>query len=137
HPALRDLSPAAPDVGDAAPELRAGRRVPQRGERLSGVVGGALLRRGAGGARFPSVPWAVEPVSIAGLESPALQPLAQRRGARLCLDRDAGEHLLPGGGAERPGGAAMSLDSKIPSGPLAGKWLAHRNHLRLVNPSNK
>jgi succinate dehydrogenase / fumarate reductase flavoprotein subunit len=31
----------------------------------------------------------------------------------------------------------MSLDSKIPSGPLAGKWLAHRNHLRLVNPSNK
>jgi succinate dehydrogenase / fumarate reductase flavoprotein subunit len=31
----------------------------------------------------------------------------------------------------------MNLDSKIPSGPLGGKWLAHRNHLRLVNPSNK
>jgi succinate dehydrogenase / fumarate reductase, flavoprotein subunit len=31
----------------------------------------------------------------------------------------------------------MKLDSKIPSGPLGGKWLAHRNHLRLVNPSNK
>jgi succinate dehydrogenase / fumarate reductase flavoprotein subunit len=31
----------------------------------------------------------------------------------------------------------MNLDSKVPSGPLAAKWLAHRNHLRLVNPSNK
>src|SRR6202158_2370704 len=32
---------------------------------------------------------------------------------------------------------AMKLDSKVPGGPLAAKWLEHRNHLRLVNPSNK
>src|SRR6202166_4220179 len=31
----------------------------------------------------------------------------------------------------------MKLDSKVPGGPLAAKWLEHRNHLRLVNPSNK
>jgi succinate dehydrogenase / fumarate reductase, flavoprotein subunit len=31
----------------------------------------------------------------------------------------------------------MQLDGKAPAGSLASKWLAHRNHLRLVNPSNK
>jgi succinate dehydrogenase / fumarate reductase flavoprotein subunit len=31
----------------------------------------------------------------------------------------------------------MKLDGKAPSGALTSKWLAHRNHLRLVNPSNK
>ncbi|HEV3076062.1 MAG TPA: fumarate reductase/succinate dehydrogenase flavoprotein subunit, partial [Thermoanaerobaculia bacterium] len=31
----------------------------------------------------------------------------------------------------------MKLDSKVPGGPLAAKWLEHGNHLRLVNPSNK
>jgi succinate dehydrogenase / fumarate reductase, flavoprotein subunit len=31
----------------------------------------------------------------------------------------------------------MNLDSKAPSGALAAQWLEHRNHLRLVNPSNK
>jgi len=33
--------------------------------------------------------------------------------------------------------APMKLDSKVPGGPLAAKWLEHGNHLRLVNPSNK
>jgi succinate dehydrogenase / fumarate reductase flavoprotein subunit len=31
----------------------------------------------------------------------------------------------------------MTLDGKVPSGPLDAKWLSHRNHLRLVNPSNR
>ncbi|HEY0782806.1 MAG TPA: FAD-binding protein, partial [Thermoanaerobaculia bacterium] len=31
----------------------------------------------------------------------------------------------------------MTLDSKVPAGPLATKWLEHRNHMRLVNPANK
>src|SRR5436305_6800921 len=29
------------------------------------------------------------------------------------------------------------LDSKIPPGPLEQKWQGHRDHLKLVNPSNK
>jgi succinate dehydrogenase / fumarate reductase flavoprotein subunit len=31
----------------------------------------------------------------------------------------------------------MRLDSKIPEGPLAEKWDAHKFHLKLVNPANK
>lgn len=31
----------------------------------------------------------------------------------------------------------MSLDSKVPEGPLAGKWTKHKFNLKLVNPSNK
>src|SRR5436305_12308929 len=31
----------------------------------------------------------------------------------------------------------MSLDSKIPSGPLAAKWDKHKFDLKLVNPANK
>ncbi|VAW19625.1 Succinate dehydrogenase flavoprotein subunit, partial [hydrothermal vent metagenome] len=31
----------------------------------------------------------------------------------------------------------MSLDAKIPDGPIADKWTNHKMHLRLVNPSNK
>ena len=31
----------------------------------------------------------------------------------------------------------MSLDSKVPSGPLKEKWEKHRFHLKLVNPANK
>jgi succinate dehydrogenase / fumarate reductase, flavoprotein subunit len=31
----------------------------------------------------------------------------------------------------------QQLDSKIPAGPLADKWLNHKNSLRLVNPANK
>ena len=30
-----------------------------------------------------------------------------------------------------------SLDSKIPSGPLANKWSAHKDHARLVSPNNR
>ena len=30
-----------------------------------------------------------------------------------------------------------TLDSKIPSGPLADKWTKHKNEIDLVNPSNK
>ncbi len=29
------------------------------------------------------------------------------------------------------------LDPKIPPGPLAEKWVSHRDHMRLVNPNNK
>ena len=30
-----------------------------------------------------------------------------------------------------------TLDSKIPSGPLADKWTKHKNEINLVNPANK
>ena len=31
----------------------------------------------------------------------------------------------------------MSLDAKIPQGPLAEKWSKHKFNLKLVNPANK
>jgi len=31
----------------------------------------------------------------------------------------------------------MSLDSKIPEGPLSEKWTKYKNNIRLVNPANK
>jgi succinate dehydrogenase / fumarate reductase flavoprotein subunit len=31
----------------------------------------------------------------------------------------------------------MKIESRIPGGPLPGKWQDHRNHLKLVNPNNK
>src|SRR6476661_3755582 len=31
----------------------------------------------------------------------------------------------------------MTLDSKVPSGPLEQKWDEHKGHLKLVNPNNK
>ena len=30
-----------------------------------------------------------------------------------------------------------TLDSKIPSGPLADKWRNHKANIKLVNPANK
>ena len=30
-----------------------------------------------------------------------------------------------------------TLDSKVPSGPLAGKWQKHKTEIKLVNPANK
>ena len=31
----------------------------------------------------------------------------------------------------------MSLDSKIPTGPLADKWTSHKVDSKLINPANK
>jgi len=31
----------------------------------------------------------------------------------------------------------MSLEAKIPAGPLAEKWSKHKFNLKLVNPANK
>ena len=31
----------------------------------------------------------------------------------------------------------MTLDSKVPAGPLEKKWDEHKGHLKLVNPNNK
>ena len=31
----------------------------------------------------------------------------------------------------------MTLDAKIPAGPLAEKWSKHKFNLKLVNPANK
>ncbi len=31
----------------------------------------------------------------------------------------------------------MSLDAKIPAGPLKEKWTNHKNHINVVNPANK
>jgi len=31
----------------------------------------------------------------------------------------------------------MVLDSKIPQGPLNGKWTSYKDHCKLVNPANK
>ena len=33
--------------------------------------------------------------------------------------------------------AEISLDSKVPAGPLSEKWSRHRFELTLVNPANK
>src|SRR5690606_2096465 len=35
------------------------------------------------------------------------------------------------------GGLMVTLDSKIPEGPIAEKWENHRFNMRLVNPANK
>ena len=32
---------------------------------------------------------------------------------------------------------ALTLDAKIPDGPLADKWTNHKFDLKLVNPSNR
>ena len=32
---------------------------------------------------------------------------------------------------------ALTLDSKIPSGPLAQKWDNHKLAVKLINPANK
>ena len=32
---------------------------------------------------------------------------------------------------------ALTLDSKIPDGPIADKWNNHKFDLKLVNPSNR
>src|SRR5262249_58559992 len=117
--------------------LPARRRVPQRGGRLSGLVGGGVLHRGAGGARLPPLPRPVEPVSVPGLEPSAFQRLAAGVRPAVRLGDHGRQHLLPARRAERPGALVMNLDSKAPGGTLDEKWLAHRNHLRLVNPSNK
>lgn len=31
----------------------------------------------------------------------------------------------------------MALDSKVPNGPIADKWINYKNHINLVNPANK
>ena len=31
----------------------------------------------------------------------------------------------------------MSLDNKIPQGPIDTKWTDYKNHINLVNPANK
>ena len=31
----------------------------------------------------------------------------------------------------------MTLDAKVPSGPIAQKWEKHKFDLKLVNPANK
>ncbi len=31
----------------------------------------------------------------------------------------------------------MTLDSKVPGGPIEGKWRKHKAELKLVNPANK
>jgi succinate dehydrogenase / fumarate reductase flavoprotein subunit len=31
----------------------------------------------------------------------------------------------------------MSLDSKIPAGPLKDKWKNHKDHMNLVAPNNR
>ncbi|TNF29716.1 MAG: FAD-binding protein, partial [Bacteroidetes bacterium] len=31
----------------------------------------------------------------------------------------------------------MSLDAKIPEGPMKDKWTNHKNHINVVNPANK
>src|SRR5262249_48219254 len=38
---------------------------------------------------------------------------------------------------DRRGGHPMTLDAKIPSGPLAEKWTKARFEMKLVNPANK
>src|SRR6185436_19343006 len=87
--------------------------------------------------RVSPVAWHLQRVSVDGHRS-------RGHGAE-----DPGSGLGPGG-ADRhrlpghPGlgvpvrrGAAMTLDSKAPSGALADKWDRHKFEVRLVNPANK
>ena len=37
----------------------------------------------------------------------------------------------------RDAGCAMTLDAKIPAGPIAEKWDRHKFEMKLVNPANK
>ena len=31
----------------------------------------------------------------------------------------------------------MTLDSRVPKGPIKDKWTNYKNHIDLVNPANK
>ena len=36
-----------------------------------------------------------------------------------------------------PSGSSVEPRGNVPAGPLADKWTAHRDHLKLVNPNNR
>src|SRR5216110_1517244 len=137
HLPLRGLSPARPDVRSREPELRSGRRVPQRRGEPAGVARGGGVHRRDGRAGAASVPRHVERAADGGAQPPADRPLAPWRGG--CHRRaDRGwVHLHPGGGARRGAAVTMELRSRAPDGPLAAKWERHRSEIKLVNPANK
>src|SRR2546427_2354897 len=137
HLSLRGVSPARPDVRSRQPELRSGRRGPQRGGELAGVASGGGVHRGDGRAGAASVPRDVERAPDAGAQPPADPPLAPwRSGGHRRADR-GWVHLHPGGGARGGAAVTMELRSRTPDGPLAAKWARHRSEIKLVNPASK
>src|SRR5262249_37335050 len=79
-------------------------------------------------------------VSIARLEKPGLCAVdCAIRGGGVVVDfsRLHFDSHLRAARTGGEGGAAMKLDSKIPSGPLAQKWDKHKVEMKLVNPANK
>src|SRR5207253_2276640 len=137
HLPLRGLSPARPDVRSREPELRSGRRVPQRRGEPAGVARGGGVHRRDGRAGAASVPRHVERAPDAGAQPPADRPLAPWRGGRHRRADRGWVHLHPGGGARRGAAVTMELHSRAPDGPLAAKWERHRSEIKLVNPANK
>src|SRR5437667_4143707 len=137
HLPLRGLSPARPDVRSREPELRSGRRVPQRRGEPAGVARGGGVHRRDGRAGAASVPRHVERAADAGAQPPADRPLAPWRGGRHRRADRGWVHLHPGGGARRGAAVTMELRSRAPGGPLAAKWARHRSEIKLVNPANK
>ena len=95
-----------------------------------------LLRRRHGDHRLPPLARRVERAAVAGHRSARLVAGAapDRVDGRRRARRRLPEHpalLLPSRGA------VMTLDSKIPGGPLADKWDRHKFEVKLVNPANK
>src|SRR6185503_18175580 len=75
-----------------------------------------------------------------GVEQPEVQPLAPRLRGGLRHDHRRRERLVPGRRAGRRGERLMtpiSLDAKIPEGPIDEKWDNHKFSVKLVNPNNK
>ena len=96
---LRRLPPARPHVRRVEPELRAGRRLPQRGRELPRPAGVALLHRGHAAPRGAPPPRGVEHAPDARAQPSALRGArAPRRGGLRDPGR-ARQHLLS---ARRP-----------------------------------
>ena len=94
-PSSSTTSPTSP-LGDRAPRVRGGRRLPQRGDRLPEPVRVGLLHARDARARPAPVPRRLEHAADARPEPPALEPAAPRVSlALLALDRGRRQHLDP------------------------------------------
>src|SRR5690606_16798835 len=86
-------------------------------------------------------------VPVDGLEQPPVQPVAQgprrrdrhgdRRRQRVVPDRRTGRDHPGTDGLRGAHDMTITLDSKIPAGPLADKWENFKADEKLVSPANK
>ena len=100
--------------------------------------------------RHPPLPRRLEPLPEPRLDQPPVQPPPQpdppRLRRRVRRRRGGHQHHLPDRRPRRRRrrvelrGAPMStitLDAKIPAGPIEEKWDNHKFDMKLVNPANK